>query len=97
MDMINTNLAKNIADILVNFDFSTVKKIWDCMHDKTPPSDITDIKFQANQLLWNVIEKAYEKVTDFYYIEGGFFLRAEYHNDNEEWVELIFEPCSYRK
>ena len=105
METINVKLAKNISQIMAEFDFETTVKILKLMDIKWTRDDeeryptIDDVRETANQLMWDAIQYAYEKVTDVSYSETGCF-RAEYHCDDttkEEWVELIFEPCSWRK
>ena len=105
MDKINVELAKNISQIMAEFDFEATVKIlkvmdikWEHDGEERYPT-LDDVKQMADYLLWNVVEHAYEKVTDFSYSESGCF-RAEYHYDDttkEEWVDLIFEPCVWRK
>lgn len=105
MKEINIKLAKNIAEILTEFDFeSTVKTFkvleieWERDGEKRNPN-INDVRKMANDLMWNAIEYAYENVTNYAFSESGCF-RAEYHCDDEtkeEWVDLIFEPCTWRK
>lgn len=105
MEEIKVKLAKNITEIMAEFDFETTVEIlklmdikWERDGEKRHPT-ITDVREQAESLLWGCIEYAYEHVSDFAYSEGGCF-RAEYNVDEdtkEEYVELIFEPCSWRK
>ncbi len=104
MDKISVELAKNISQIMAEFDFETTVKILKLMDIKWIRDDeryptISDVRETANQLMWDAIEYADKKVTDFSYSETGCF-RAEYHYDDEtkeEWVELMFEPCRWRK
>ena len=103
MDKISVELAKNITQIMAEFDFETTVKILKFMDIKWTRDGkeryptLNDIKQNADYLLWSVIEYAYKHVTDFAYSECGCF-RAEYRNeDNEEYVDLMFEPCSWRK
>ena len=105
MDKINIELAKNISQIMAEFDFETTVEILKLMdikwtrdgEERYPTLD--DVRQTVDDLLWHVIEYAYEKVTDFAYSETGCF-RAEYHYDDEtkeECVDLMFEPCVWRK
>ena len=104
MKTINIELAKNISQIMAEFDFETTVEIlklmdikWTRDGEERYPT-LNDVKQNADYLLWEVIKYAYkEKITDFAFSECGCF-RAEYHKeDNEEYVELIFEPCVWRK
>ena len=105
MEQLNVKLAKNITEILTEFDFETTVKIlklmdikWTRDNESRYPT-LTDVKETAEELLWEVIEKAYENVANFYYVECGCF-RAEYNfieESKEEYVELLFIPCSWRK
>lgn len=105
MDKINVELAKNITQIMAEFDFETTVKILKLMdikwvrdgEERYPTLD--DVREMVDYLLWHAVEHAYEKVTNFSYNESGCF-RAEYHYDDttkEEWVDLMFEPCVWRK
>ena len=105
MDKINVELAKNISQIMAEFDFETTVKILKFMdikwlrdgEERYPTLD--DVRQTADCLLWGVIEYAYEKITNYAFSESGCF-RAEYHCDDitkEEWVDLMFEPCVWRK
>ena len=105
MDKISVELAKNITQIMAEFDFETTVKVLKLMDIKWTRDDeeryptLDDVRQTADYLLWHAIEYAYEKVTDFAYSECGCF-RAEYHCDEdtkEEWVDLMFEPCTWRK
>lgn len=101
---ISVELAKNICNVLCEFDFETTVKIlemldikWERDGEERHPN-IFDVKELANSLIWNSIEYGYEHVTDYAYSESGCF-RAEYHSNDEkeEWVDLLFEPCAWRK
>ena len=105
MDKINVELAKNISQIMAEFDFETTVEILKLMdikwtHDgeeRYPTLD--DVRQNADYLLWEAIKYAYEHKENSAFSESGCF-RAEYHCDDEtkeEWVELIFEPCVWRK
>lgn len=103
MNKINVNLAKNITDIIVEFDFETAVKIFKLLdikwtrdgEDRYPTTE--DVKRFVCDLLWNLIERAYKNNANFYFSESGCF-RGEYHKDDvDEWVDLIFEPCTWRK
>ena len=103
MEKISVKLAKNISQIMAEFDFETTVKILKLMDIKWTRDDeeryptLDDVREMANQLIWDAIEYADEKVTDVSYSETGCF-RAEYHKENkDEYVELIFEPCVWRK
>ena len=103
INSINIELAKNITRILAEFDFSTTVELFKVMGTKWIRDDeerfptLDDVRDCAEYLLWNVIEYAYEHNENFTYSESGCF-RAEYHKEHkEEYVELIFEPCSWRK
>lgn len=105
MDKIDVELAKNISQIMAEFDFETTVEIlklmdikWSREGEERHPT-LNDVRQNADDLLWNVIEYAYNHKENFAFSVCGCF-RAEYHcNDEtkEEWVELIFEPCSWRK
>ena len=103
MDKISVELVKNITQIMTEFDFETTVKILKFMdikwildgEERYPTLD--DVRQKADYLLWDVIEYAYKHKENFDFSECGCF-RAEYHKeDKEEYVELIFEPCSWRK
>lgn len=103
MEIINVKLAKNISQIMAEFDFETTVKILKLMDIKWARDGeeryptLNDVMGQANDLMWRVIKGAYEEVSDSYFAECGCF-RAEYHSENnDEWVDLMFEPCSWRK
>lgn len=105
MDKISVELAKNISQIMAEFDFETTVKILKLMDIKWIRDDeeryptIDDVRETANKLIWSSIEYAYEHVSDFAYSESGCF-RAEYHEDcdtKEEYVDLMFEPCVWRR
>ena len=101
--LIKVSLAKSITEVMAEFDFETTVEIlklmdikWIREGEERYPT-ITDVREQGEILLWGCVRYAYEHVTDFAYSESGCF-RAEYHSeDGEEWVELIFEPCAWRK
>ena len=103
MDKISVELAKNISQIMAEFDFETTVKIlklmdikWKVDGEERYPT-LDDVKQNADYLLWEVIKYAYKHKENSAFSESGCF-RAEYHKeDNEEYVELIFEPCSWRK
>lgn len=103
MDKISVELAKNISQIMAEFDFETTVEILKLMdikwirdeEERYPTLD--DVRQTADCLLWGVIEYAYKVKEIFAFSESGCF-RAEYHKENnDEYVELIFEPCSWRK
>ena len=105
MDKISVELVKNITQIMTEFDFETTVKILKFMDIKWTRDGkeryptLNDIKQNADYLLWSVIEYAYKHKENSAFSESGCF-RAEYHCDDEtkeEWVELIFEPCVWRK
>lgn len=105
MDKISVELAKNISQIMAEFDFETTVKIlkfmdikWDCDEEERYPT-IDDVRETANQLMWDAIEYAYKYKENSAFSASRCF-RAEYHCDDttkEEWVELMFEPCTWRK
>jgi hypothetical protein len=105
MESIKVELAKNVSQIMAEFDFETCVKILEMMdikwvrdgEERHPTID--DVRETANELIWNSIEYASEHESDSAYSESGCF-RAEYRCDDktkEEWIDLIFEPCSWRK
>ena len=103
MDKISVELAKNITQIMTEFEFETTVEIlkfvdikWIRDGEERYPT-LDDVRQNADYLLWDVIEYAYKHKENSAFSECGCF-RAEYHKeDNEEYVELIFEPCSWRK
>ena len=105
MDKISVELAKNITQIMAEFDFETTVKVLKLMDIKWTRDGkeryptLNDIKQNADYLLWSVIEYAYKHKENFAFSECGCF-RAEYHYDDttkEEWVDLMFEPCVWRR
>lgn len=101
--VIKISLAKNITEVMAEFDFETTVEILKLMNikwtrdgeDRYPT--IIDVREQASDLMWRVVKGAYEEVSDSYFAECGCF-RAEYHSENnDEWVDLMFEPCVWRK
>lgn len=103
METISIELAKNITEVMMNFDFPTTVEIlkflnikWKLDNGERYPT-LDDVQDLAQDLLWKSIEYAYKYKENSAFSESGCF-RAEYHKeDNEEYVELMFEPCSWRK
>lgn len=105
MDKISVELAKNISQIMAEFDFEITVEILKLMDIKWKRDEeeryptLDDVRQTADYLLWHVIEYAYKYKENFAFSECGCF-RAEYHYDDttkEEWVDLIFEPCVWRR
>ena len=103
MKNINVELVKNITQIMAEFDFETTVEIlklmdikWIFDGEERYPT-LYDVRDTAHYLLWSSIEYAYKHKENFAFSESGCF-RAEYHKEHkEEYVELIFEPCVWRK
>lgn len=100
MDNISVELAKSISSILVTTDYEKILKVRDFLWDERPrdadeieksfDEKLLDLKDYVYEKLWECVEKAYEEVSDEYFIEGMYNLRFEYHKtDDDEYCVLI--------
>lgn len=83
---ISLELAKNISHIMTDFNFELVAEYMSNGSDEEVCD--SEVREYAESLLWEAVENATSQNSDDYFIEGKYFLRAEYHKDEE------FERCS---